>query len=350
MNAPVEIINIAPRTGAGAIVGPSCEAAAALAAAEMNEGTGILGREVCVTTIDGGGPPQRVADEVSALLATGMVHAITGIPMPENRSAVTRAAAGRAPCVFGVGHDGLDPELPGVFMIGEHPGIQTLVAVNWLYREFGARRWAVVASEYGWSRRITPALRTILAPTHEIVAEHFVPLGATAFDDVLGDPRLDDADGVILLLVGGDAARFNRAFTRAGRADRQFRTGPTIDENVLLAGGLDANRNIYVPSRVIPDRRCAGDRDLLDRYRRLHRGFAPTFSRFANGVYRSLHALRAVADATGSFDTTTMHRTLADRPVLESAVGTFTFRGDQIVTPTFLTRAAGADFETLDLM
>ncbi|WP_067841974.1 ABC transporter substrate-binding protein [Nocardia lijiangensis] len=343
----VEIVNIAPMCGAGALIGPSCVAAANLAMAEINSGTGILGREVCVTTIDGGGPPQRVHDEVSALLATGMVHAVTGIPMPENRYAIMRAAAGRAPCLFGVGHDGLATEEPGVFMIGEHPGIQTLVAVDWLHREFGARRWAVVASDYLWSRRIAPTLREILAPRHTVVAEHFVPLGAEDFGAVLDDPRLDTADGVILLLVGADAARFNRAFTAAGRADRQFRTGPTIDENVLLAGGLDANRNIYVPSSVIPDRRSADDRDLLDRYLRLHRGFAPTFSRFANGVYHSLHALRTAVDTAGSFETARIHGALANRPVLEGPSGAFTFRGDQVVRPTFVARAEGVDFETL---
>lgn len=346
----VEIVNIAPLHGAGAIIGPSCVAAANLAVAEINSGTGILGREVCVTTIDGGGPPQRVYDEVSALLATGMVHAVTGIPMPENRVAIMRAAAGRAPCLFGVGHDGLAGEEPGVFMIGEHPGIQTLVAVDWLYREFGARRWAVVASDYLWSRRIAPTLREVLAPRHTVVAEHFVPIGAENFDAVLDDPRLDAADGVILLLIGADAARFNRAFTAAGRAGRQFRTGPTIDENVLLAGGLDANRDIYVPSSVIPDRRSADHRDLLDRYLRLHHGFAPAFSRFANGAYRALHALRTAVDTAGSFETARIHGALADRPVLEGPSGEFTFRGDQIVQPTLVARATGVDFETLTVV
>ncbi|MGV9610566.1 ABC transporter substrate-binding protein [Nocardia xishanensis] len=346
----VEIVNIAPLHGAGAIIGPSCVAAANLATAEINSGTGILGREVCITTIDGGGPPQRVYDEVSALLATGMVHAVTGIPMPENRSGIMRAAAGRAPCLFGVGHDGLAAEEPGVFMIGEHPGIQTIVAVDWLHREFGARRWAVVANDYLWSRRIAPALREILAPRHTVVAEYFVPLGAADFGAVLDDPRLDTADGVILLLLGADAARFNRAFTAAGRADRQFRTGPTIDENVLLAGGPDANGNIYVPSGTIPDRRSAEDRDLLDRYLRLHHGFAPAFSRFANGVYHSLHALRTAVDAAGSFETARIHGALADRAVLEGPSGAFTFRGDQVVRPTFVARAAGVDFETLTVV
>ena len=55
----IEVLNIVPLQGSGGIVAPSCEAAVALAVAEINGGAGILGREVRVTTIDGGRAPPR---------------------------------------------------------------------------------------------------------------------------------------------------------------------------------------------------------------------------------------------------------------------------------------------------
>ncbi|MBB5913173.1 ABC-type branched-subunit amino acid transport system substrate-binding protein [Nocardia transvalensis] len=343
----VEILNVVPLRGSGGIIGASCEAAARLAELEINSGSGILGREARITTIDGGGPADEVAREVSAFLATGMVHAITGIPMPDVRAGIMAAADGRVPCLFGIGDEGHFGPRRGVFMIGENPGAQTVAALEWLHREFGAHRWAIVASDYIWSRLMVPTLRGLLDRPHELVAEYVFPLGTEDFGAALDDPRLDTADGVIVLLVGGDAARFNRAFAASGRADHQFRTGPTADENLLAAGGPFANANIYVPSSVIPDPRLRTDRERLERYHRLHGRFAPSFSRFATCNYQSLHVLQGLTAAAKSIEVDRIHTTVDSGLVLDRATGEFTLSGNQFEQPVRVCRANGAEFEPL---
>ncbi|WP_280386610.1 ABC transporter substrate-binding protein [Nocardia wallacei] len=342
-----EILNVVPLRGPGGMIGPSCEAAAGLAELEINSGSGILGREVRITTIDGGAPPREIAREVSAFLATGMVGAVTGIPMPDARAAVVQAVDGRVPALFGIGDDGQFGSRRGVFMIGENPGSQTVDALNWLQREFGAHRWALVASDYIWSRLMIPALHQMLDRPHEIVAEYVLPQGCGDYDEVLTDPRLDLADGVVVLLVGSDAARFNRAFAAAGRAERQFRTGPTADENLLAAGGFRANANIYVPSSVIPDARLRPDRERIERYHRLHGSFAPSFSRFATCIYQSLHTLRAMLASAGSNDVERIHTRIGTGTVFEHNAGEFRVQGDQLQQPVRIFRANGAEFEVL---
>ncbi|MGY4098489.1 ABC transporter substrate-binding protein [Nocardia sp. R16R-3T] len=79
-----EILDIVPMQGPGGIVAASCDAAISLAVDEVTAGTGFLGREIRTTNIDGGRNPHEVADDVSALLATGMVHAITGDTAPSH--------------------------------------------------------------------------------------------------------------------------------------------------------------------------------------------------------------------------------------------------------------------------
>ncbi|MBF6173034.1 ABC transporter substrate-binding protein [Nocardia blacklockiae] len=342
-----EILNVVPLRGSGGIIGPSCEAAAALAETEINSAGGILGREVRVTTVDGGGTPCAIAREVSAFLATGMVGAVTGIPMPDVRAGVVHAVDGRVPALFGIGDDGQFGSRRGVFMIGENPGAQTVHALDWLYREFGAHRWAVVASDYIWSRRMVPALRRALGLPHTVVAEFTFPEGCANYDAALNDPRLDRADGVIVLLVGADAARFNRAFAAVGRAERQLRTGPTADENLLAAVGPRANANFYVPSSVIPDPRLRPDQERIERYRRLHGSFAPSFSRFATCIYQSLHTLGAMVNTVGSSDVQRIHTRVDTGMVFEHDAGEFTLRGDQLQQPVRIFRANGAEFEVL---
>lgn len=343
----IEILDIVPAQGPGGIFAPSCEAAISLAAGEINGGRGILGREIRTTTIDGGRPPREVAAEVSALLATGMVHAITGWHTSAVRRAVARVNDGRVPYGFAISHEGL-PEPPGVLMLGEHPAGHTVAAVHWLRRELGVRRWAVIGSDYIWPRETAKALRRSLSDQDDIVLERYVPLGATDFGDFLAHPDLDRADGVVVLLVGADVVRFNRRFAATGRSADQVRVSPAADENVLLGGGAGANHNLYVPSRFFLDDRLPDGRHRKARYRARYGEFAPALTSFSNATYEAIHALRGLAEAVGSLHVPSIQRALATGVRYETPSGPRGFAGNQAVQPGYLARAEGVEFVLLD--
>ncbi|MEV0763906.1 substrate-binding domain-containing protein [Nocardia sp. NPDC050435] len=343
----IEILDIVPRQGPGGIVAPSCDAAISLAVHEINSGAGILGREIRTTHIDGGRAPGEVAAEVGALLATGMVHAITGWHTSAVRRAVARANAGRVPYLFATAHEGL-AELPGVLMLGEHPAEHTVPAVHWLAREYGIRRWAVIGNDYIWPRETARVVRRSLADPEAIVLERFVPLGSPDFGGFLADPALDRAEGVIILMVGNDVSRFNRQFAATGRAAGQVRVSPAADENVLLAGGAGANHNLFVPSSFFLDERRGDGAARKARYRRRHGGFAPALTSFSNATYEAIHTLRGLAEAVGSLDLSDIQRALTTGVRYETPGGARGFRGNQVIQPGYLARADGVDFEILD--
>ncbi|MGV9412818.1 substrate-binding domain-containing protein [Nocardia sp. NPDC003693] len=348
----IEILNIVPQQGPGGIFAPSCEAAISLAVQEINSGAGILGRELRATHIDGGREPAEVALEVSALLATGMVHAVTGWHTSAVRRAVARVTAGRVPYLFATDHEGVDGvPPPGLFMVGSDPGRQILPALRWLRRELGARRWAIIGNDYVWPRRTADAVRAELgergaaALERTVPLEMFVPLGTRDFADFLSDPLLDRVDGVIVLLVGADVARFNRQFARTGRDARLLRVSPAVDDNVLLAGGVHANRDLYVPSSFFVD--GPGGRERLAGYRRLHGEFAPALTNFSNTEYEAVRTLHAMVTAAGSLDVRRLHAAV-EGAVLETPSGRIGFDGNQVVLPGYIARAEGVRFEILD--
>ncbi|RDI66240.1 substrate-binding domain-containing protein [Nocardia pseudobrasiliensis] len=342
----IEVLNIVPLQGPAGIVAPSCEAAIALAVEEINSGTGILGREVRVTTIDGGRAPREVAKEVSALLATGMVDAITGWHISAVRRAVARAADGRVPYLFATTHEDLPNEPPGVLMIGENPAGHILPAMQWLEREFGARRWAIIGNDYIWPMATGKAVRT--AHQGSITLEKYFPLGTEDFSEFLGDPRLDRADGIVLLLVGTDAVRFNQQFAHTGRSERQVRVSPGIDEGVLLAAGPQSNDNLYVVSSFFPDNRTS-DPDRMARYHRLHGRFAPQLTYFGNTSYEAMYTLQSLAHGCGSLDVPLMQAALDDGMVLETPSGGRAFQGNHSQQFTALiARADGVDLQIVD--
>lgn len=345
----IEILNIVPLQGAGGIFAPSVESAITLAAEEINNGTGILGRELRTTHIDGGRAPEEVALEVEALLATGLVHAVTGWHTSAVRRAVARVTAGRVPYLFATDHEGFDWAPPGLFMMGSDPGRQILPALRWLHREFGTRRWAIIGNDYVWPRRTAEVVRrefTGRSRELSVPLEMFVPLETRDFTEFLTHPALDAADGVIVLLVGADVARFNRQFTRLGRADRQLRVSPAVDENVLLTAGAQANRNLYVPSSFFVNAPESADR--LRRYRRLHGEFAPALTNFSNTEYEAIHTLRAMAEAAGSLDVPSVHAAVEDGRMLETPAGERRFAGQQVVLPGYIAAVDGVDFQILD--
>lgn len=341
----IEILNIVPMQGPGGIVAPSCDAAISLAVDEINRGTGILGREIRTTNIDGGRPPHEVASEVSALLATGMVDAITGWHTSAVRRVVAKATASRVPYLFATGHEGLPDELPGVLMLGEHPAGQTLPALHWLAREHGIRRWAIIGNDYIWPRESAKAIRNSLADPGDVVLERFVPLGAPDFGDFLSHPALDKADGVVILMVGADVSRFNRQFAATGRAAGQLRISPAADENVLLAGGASANHNFYVASSFFIDEHTSDGRDRVDRYRKLHGEFAPALTSFSNMTYEAIHTLAGLAHAVGSLRVPDVLGAIDHGVLLETPGGQRAFQGNQAIQHGYIARANGVRFD-----
>lgn len=343
----IEVLNIVPLQGSGGIVAPSCEAAVALAVAEINGSAGILGREVRVTTIDGGRAPHEVAAEVSALLATGMIDAITGWHISAVRRAVARAADGRVPYLFATTHEDLPNEPPGVLMIGESPAGHILPAMDWLHRQYGTRRWAIIGNDYIWPLATARAVKA--AHPGAITLEQYVPLGTADFSDFLNDPRLAAADGIVLLLVGTDVVRFNQQFARTGRAASQVRVSPAIDETCLLAAGAAASENLYVASAFFPD--GPGDPDLMARYHRLHGQFAPQLTYFGNTSYQAMHMLRSMSQALGSLEVTRMQAALIEGLTLEAPSGARTFRDNHAVRDSgFIARAEGVNLRIIDTL
>src|SRR3712207_3649638 len=130
---------VIPLQGPAGMFGPSCEASAALAAEEINADSGVLGRQVRLVLIDGGQPPDRVADEVDALVSAGAVDAVTGWHISAVRQAVAPRTAGRVPYVYTALYEGGE-QTPGVFLTGETPDQQLFPAMRWMGTRSEERR------------------------------------------------------------------------------------------------------------------------------------------------------------------------------------------------------------------
>ncbi len=301
-DSAVRVGLLIPLHGSAGIYGPSCELCAELAAEELNADIGLLGQPVRLHVVDASAPPRRVADEIGALLAAGLVDAIVGWHISAVRKAVAPRIAGRVPYVYTALYEGGERS-PGVFLVGETPSRQLLPAMRWLQTQHGVRRWCIVGNDYVWPRGTAAAAR-LYAPLcdGQICDEVFVPLGTTAFAEVVRRVEQQRADAVLMLLVGQDAVEFNRAFASAGVHNSCRRFSTLIEENTLLASGAENTHGIcaaaaYFESLVTPE-----SLDFGGRYARRFGPDAPTLNSPAESCYEGILLLAALARAAQSLD------------------------------------------------
>lgn len=340
---------IVPLGGSAGIFGPSCQAVAELAAAEFNQENGVLGRQVELEFIDAAQSPDRVAAQVAALARQQCLDAITGWHISSVRHALVPAIAGRLPYVYTSLYEGGETR-PGVYCSGEVPSIQVLPALAWMARHLGKRRWFVVGHDYVWPRQTAVVLTQMCAELGiEVSGQAFVRMDAGHVDLLVEEVARADCDGVLMLLVGHEAALFNRLFAEYGLSERMVRYSPLMEENMVMASGPEATEDLYVSAGFFRTLVTAGSFDLQSRYAAFHGPGAPALNNVAESCYEGMHTLAHLARLAGSPKVEDMNRVIG-RLGYDGPRGTVQFHGNQATHPVHLARADGLDFEIIDCL
>lgn len=348
-DATLQVALVLPLQGPAGLFGPSAELCAALAAAEVNAAGGVLGRELRLHVVDGGAAPQRVADEVDALVSAGAVDAVTGWHISAVRQAVAERTTGRVPYVYTALYEGGE-RTPGVFLTGETPHYQLLPAIRWFAEELGVRRWCVVGDDYVWPRVTAVRARAYAAATGGAVCEEvFVGLGSEDLRPAVDRVARSEADAVLMLLVGEDAVRFNRAFAAAGLHERLPRLSPLMDENMLLGSGPEATERLFATAGYFESLPTAAGLEFGGRYQAFAGSGAPVLNSMGESCYEGVRLLVELVQRAGSLD---MGRITAlagtERPVgYDGPRGAVQLRDRHLAQPVYLAEARGLEFDVL---
>lgn len=300
-----------PRRGPAGIFGLECRAAAELAAAEIDARGGVAGRTVHFVHVDAGGSPAATAATVKALLEAGSIDAVTGWHLSNARQAIAKVVGGRVPYVYAAAYEGGERS-DGVLCSGEVPGDQIVASLHWLRTESRLRRWFIVGNDYVWPRGTAAATRAGLQDSDiSILGERFLPLDTVdpaAWDRVLGEVVRSGAEGVMSLLVGSDAVRFNRAFAHKGLDATITRFSPFTDETVILASGADATENLFISAGWFAGLGSASAAefttgfarafDLLNGTGAIGESVAPPPGTMAETTYSAVHLLAGIASTS----------------------------------------------------
>ncbi|BDH58347.1 substrate-binding domain-containing protein [Tsukamurella sp. PLM1] len=336
-----------PQRGPAGLFGPSCLSCTTLAADDINERGGILGRELTVRPIDSATGVGNVTSEVESLIAAGKIDAVVGWHTSDVRRALSARLDLRVPYVYTALYEGGE-STAGVFLTGETPEAQIRPALDWLWRERGVRRWWIVGSDYLWARgSATACVRFARRLGRDVAGTRFVPLGTEDFSGVIADIARSDADGVLMLLLGQDAVQFNRAFAAAGLDGLLPRYSPLMDEHMLMASGADATGDLYASAgyfdSVVTSESMAFGAHYFDR-------FGPdaiTPTSMGESCFEGMLLLESLLSTVRSTDVRDIMAGVGDVRY-EGARGDMALRDGHTRQRMYLARADGCDFDVID--
>ncbi|MEU6277800.1 substrate-binding domain-containing protein [Streptomyces populi] len=346
-DSTLNVALVYPMQGPAGIFGPACEACARLAAEEVNKAGGVLGKELRLLEVDGGARPEKVADEVGALVATGAVHGVTGWHISSVRQVVAPRIAHRVPYVYTALYEGGE-RTDGVFMTSETPDWQLQPAMRLLAGTRRVRRWFVVGNNYVWPRHTARAARRYARALRggRVCGEAYLPLGTEDFVDVLRRIEHADADGVLMLLVGSDAVRFNRAFAASGLDQRCLRLSTLMDENMLMASGPGATGDLFSTAGFFAS---LADRNTLDFHGRYADRFgfeAPVPGSLGESCYEGVMLLASLIERARTLDVSAISAA-AETVSYEGPRGLLHLHDRHVRQRIYLAEAAGPDFNVL---
>jgi urea transport system substrate-binding protein len=298
------------RRGPAGMWAPSCEAAAIVAAAEINASGGVLGDEVELIFADCGQTEREAVRAVDFLLDIDGVDAVVGTHTSDIRDAVSAHLAGRVPYIYTSQNEGLRPA-PSTITIGSVDAELLAPSIHWLAEAKGATRFFFVGNDYIWPRTTLRTTRKMLADRGaQLVGQALFPVGAADYSSVLREIRRHRPDVVVTALVGTCSIDFMRAFGAAGLDEKILRFALILDETVICGVGAENTTNLYTASHYFANRRSAGNDHFLELYHDAFGDLAPPASAESLGNYEGLHVLASLARRAGVNDGPTLARHL----------------------------------------
>ncbi len=288
-------------SGPAGLWGPSTDAAALLAASEINAETGVLGNEIELILADPGWNIYDAVAVVRDLVDLHGIHALVGMHPSNIRQAVKTELAGRLPYIYTPQYEGGEYGETTVATGGTDAALMR-ATLPWLVERFRLRRFCVLANNYIWPETALQTARTIIAASSgRIVCEALVPFGSEYHAEV-ELVRQSGADVVLTFLLGEELVRFNRAFGAAGLSGSVLRYALGLDENVLMGVGADSTENLFGAATFAANPASRTSMLFIERFRSAFGAKAPTVSVFGQSCYEGIHLAAALAGRAGSID------------------------------------------------
>ncbi|MBG6182975.1 urea transport system substrate-binding protein [Arthrobacter sp. CAN_A214] len=211
-----------------------------LAAEEINDAGGVLGKTIDIVSEDGASEPTVFAERAGKLIQQDCVAAVFGGWTSSSRKAMLPVFESSDSLLFyPVQYEGLESS-ENIFYTGATTNQQIVPALDYLVEQ-GTKSIFLVGSDYVFPRTANQVIKAY-AEAHgiEVMGEEYTPLGSTEFSTIVNKVRDSGADAVFNTLNGDSNVAFFRQYKSVGlSADTMPVVSVSIAEEEVPGIGVD---------------------------------------------------------------------------------------------------------------
>lgn len=345
-DGPIRVGIISPITGAWTVYGRAHLSGFELAAEEINQSGGVLGRQIELVIGDSQTEPRIVVEQANRLIRQENVDFLAGTFSSAERNAAGPVVTGADKILlYPTWYEGqLQEYYPGVcnkniFMFGPEPTQQVWPHMEHMVGEHG-NKFFMIGSDYVWPRVTNKFTREKLEEMGgEVVAEVYIPFGTPQYESVLRDIRASGANIIFHSLTGSDTVNFHQQFAAAGMK-QDFVIWTVDDEEVVTSGlGPEVSAGNYVSFDYFMSIEHPNNKAFLERFRAKY-GADALVNTVGVGMYNAAHMAALALEKAGEVSTEALREGLKDLEFEHAPQGKVRMRAKdhQAVVPSYLVR------------
>jgi len=229
---PIKIGALIDMSGPFSVYGTGMSNAINLAAKEINDAGGIVGRPVELLIEDAATDPKTSTEKATKFVQQTKVDLVIGIISSAVRDAVVPVICDRGNTLF------IYPTLyeggscnPNLFSFGPTPPQQIEPYIPWLMTEKG-NTFYCVGLDYVWPRTVVPIVRGLVeANGGQVLGEEFVPIGSTDLGAIVAKIKAANPKVVFSLASGPSLYAMARQMYDAGLMNTMTLATPFVDDS-----------------------------------------------------------------------------------------------------------------------
>ena len=237
-------------SGANSVVAPSVVQAGELAVEEINAAGGVLGRPLELVVADDGSGAQGAQKAFDSLVFQQEVDALISMETSAARNAgLPIVNRGQVPFIYTSFYEGRSCS-PWMYVNAWVPEQQVAPIVDHFVKEFGAKRFFLIGSDYAFGRGMLEFTRQYIEDQGgEVLGEEYLPMDGTDWTAIISQLKSANPDALITSTAGGAPNVTLTKQLRAAGVDIPY-GNLAVDEGTAKGMGADA-AGIYISASYI---------------------------------------------------------------------------------------------------
>jgi branched-chain amino acid transport system substrate-binding protein len=288
-------------SGANSVVAPSVVQAGELAVEEINAAGGVLGRPLELVVADDGSGAQGAQKAFDSLVLQQEVDALISMETSAARNAgLPIVNRGQVPFIYTSFYEGRSCS-PWMYVNAWVPEQQVAPIVDHFRKEFGAKRFFLIGSDYAFGRGMLEFTRQYIEDQGgEVLGEDYLPMDGTDWTAIISQLKSANPDALITSTAGGAPNVTLTKQLRAAGVDIPY-GNLAVDEGTAKGMGADA-AGIYISASYITGIDSPENKKFLEGMARKFGDDLKTPNDLSVPQYEGVYLYKLAVEKAGSTD------------------------------------------------